>query len=114
MIVEKGEWQVPLENSEKHMNVWHKLLAFVKANRDQWHVTISWVYSYQEKDTSVENWMYIDEYDSEDSYKKGREALQIALESEEGKPLFAEFNSLRVEDSFKVTRWTENQALRVD
>ncbi|MHA2224625.1 MAG: hypothetical protein ACXAC8_05445 [Candidatus Hodarchaeales archaeon] len=114
MIVEKGEWKVSLENSEEHLNLWRKMIALQKASRDKWYYTTSRFFSYMEKDASVENWIYIDEYESEDSYEKGKKVMQTMMENEKIKQMIDELMSLCVKDSFTTTSWTEIQELRVD
>ncbi len=112
MIVEKTEWKVQSENSKEHKKLWEEMIAQQRAERDRWFYTISRFYSSVEND--IENWMYCDEYDSEDSYQKGQTALQEMMEIEEFKHFSDKLLSLIVENSMITTTWTELEDLRVD
>ena len=55
-----------------------------------------------------------DEYDSVDSFEKGKKAMQAMMENEKTKQMIEKLMSLCVKDSFTTTNFTEIQELKVD
>ncbi|MHA2156323.1 MAG: hypothetical protein ACXABU_13335 [Candidatus Hodarchaeales archaeon] len=112
MIVEKSEWKVPLESSKEHKKLWDGMIAKQKSERHRWFYTVSRFYSYIEDD--IEYWMYFDEYDSEDSYKKWHAEFEEMSKAEEFQQFIKEWTALTIKDSMITTTWTEHEDLRVE
>ena len=114
MLCEVGRWQVPKKNSKKHLEMWSAVMDYQRTNRNKFYYGRSRFFILETKDSAVEAWMYIDEYEDQNAYNKGIKAVQSDVEIVNFKAKFKkEFESLRVPNSFKTEVWIEKPELRV-
>jgi len=106
MILEHGRWLVPTENSDKHRKMMREIYANIRSNPDKFsHMRSSRFYTFVSKENSrFETWIYLDEYQDQDSYDRMSKAL---TEDKRAAELRARWEALIVPSSFKVEVWTD-------
>jgi len=90
------------------------MLAYQKSHPDKFYYLTSRFFTYTEKGSSDENWMFLDEYKSTVEYEKWR---RVAHEDSEIVALmdgfFPKWDALIVPDSRKGEVWNEVEEFRV-
>ncbi|UCH05662.1 MAG: hypothetical protein JSW05_05720, partial [Candidatus Thorarchaeota archaeon] len=104
MLIEIGTWQVPSENSEKHLEVAQTLVVLQRAKRDEMLYKEVRFYTKVDEGTSVEHWMYIDFFENLEDCEKHWDMLE---KDEELKAALGNVMSQIVPDSLKTSRWIE-------
>ncbi|MFX1416986.1 MAG: hypothetical protein ACFFC0_09235 [Promethearchaeota archaeon] len=111
MLIEIGTWQVPGENSKKHLEVARTLVAVQRAKRDEMLYKEVRFCTRVDEETSVEHWMYIDFFENLEDCEKHWDMLE---KDEELKAALGNVMSQIVPDSLKTSRWIENDELRLE
>ena len=111
MIIEVGTWQVPSENTEKHLELAKTLIALQRAKRDEMLYKEVRFYTKVDDETSVEHWMYVDFFENLEDCQKHWDMLE---KDEELKAALESVMSQIVPDSLKTSRWTEKDELRLE
>jgi hypothetical protein len=115
VIYDVGRWQVLKEDSEKHYELWKKGLEMQKANRDLWCYKESRFFRMIDDDGSVENWMWLDSYESKEDYDRFMAAFPERMKSDpELKASYERFQAVMVPDSTKMALWKEVEEFRVE
>jgi hypothetical protein len=113
LLVEIAQWRIPKENSKKHLDLWSAALDYQRSHPEKFHYTMSRMFTLTEEGGTDETWMWIDEYENREAYDKMSKAWEedqeLAKYKKEHK---AQWDPMRVPDSFKAELWTER--LRVD
>jgi hypothetical protein len=114
LLCEVARWQVPKKNSKKHLEMWSEIMDFQRTNRNKFYYGRSRFFILETKDSAVEAWMFIDEYEDQKAYDKEMKAVQSDVEIVKFKAKFYKgFESLRVPNSFKTEVWIEKPELAV-
>jgi len=106
VILEFGRWQVPIENGDKHRKMMREIYANIRSNPEKFsHIRSSRFYTFRSKENSrFETWIYLDEYQDQDSYDRMSKTL---TEDKRAAELRARWETLIVPSSFKVEVWTD-------
>jgi hypothetical protein len=114
MFCEIGRWQVPKENSKKHLAMWTEWMGYIRTNRAKFHFTRSRVFIVETKGSAVEEWRWIDEYQNKKAYDETGKAMRTNAGIVKVKAKFMkDWESLRVPKSFKTEVWVEKPELSV-
>jgi L-amino acid N-acyltransferase YncA len=114
LIFDVGRWQVPKKNSKKHFEMWSEWMDYIRKNRNKFHFAHSRLFILETKDSAVEAWMFVDEYEDQKAYDKTMKAMQtdkkiVGVKSK----VYKDFESLCVPNSFKTEVWIEKPELSV-
>lgn len=114
LLYDIGQWKVPKANAKKFLVMMSRFVEWQRRNRKKFHYTHSSYGIVRDEDKSAETWMYIDEYEDQESYDKFVESFQTGSPENAGfLKLKEEFESLIVPDSYKCARVIMKQELRV-
>ena len=111
MLIEIGTWQVPRENSEKHLEMAEALIAVQRAKRDEMLYKEARFYTKVDEEASVEQWLYIDFFENLEDCQKHWDMLE---KDEELRAALGKVMSQIVPDSLKTSRWIEKDELRLE
>ena len=112
MLCELGRWQVPKKNSKKHLEMWSAWMDYIRTNRNKFHFARSRLFILEIKDSAVEAWMFVDEYEDQKAYDKTMKAMQTDVEIVKAR-FYKDFESLCAPNSFKTEVWVEKPELSV-
>ncbi len=111
MLCEVAKWQVPKQNSKKHLEMWTAWMHYIRTNRNKFHFTRSRLFILETNGSNVEEWRWLDEYPDQEAYNK---PMKTDAELADVKAKFMkEWESVRVPNSFKKAVWTEKPELGV-
>ncbi len=112
MLYDIGLWKVSKANAEKFLEMMNRFVEWQKQNRKKFYYTHSKFGIVRDDDQSAQTWMYIDEYEDQESYDKFTKSLQGNDPENAGFfKLREEFASLIVPDSYKCLRLIEKPEL---
>ena len=115
MLINIVRWRVPKENSNKQFELWREMMDYQKSHPEKVYYTRSRFFTFTEKASSEENWMFLDEYKHREDYDKWMKAVH---EDPELMKLmddwFPKWDALTVPGSRKGEVWTEIEKLRVE
>jgi hypothetical protein len=115
LLINIVRWRVPKENSNKQFEVWREMMDYQKSHPEKVYYTRSRFFTFTEKGSSEENWMFLDEYEHREDYDKWMKAVH---EDPELMKLmddwFPKWDALIVPGSRKGEVWTEVEKLRVE
>ncbi len=115
LLVHVATWRVPKEKSREQLEVWGEMMDYWRAHPEKSFYTRSRFFTFTEKGSSEENWMFIDEYETREDFEKWMKAAQ-------GDPellklmdkFFPKWDALIIQGSKKSDVWTEVEKLRVE
>jgi hypothetical protein len=111
---EVAQWRVPVANSKQHLEFWHEHLenfrALQRSHREKMPSIKSRILRMNDSETAGEEiWMWIDEYENQESYDRMSKALHEDPElSKFRQQASSRFNALLVPGSRKTEVWTEH------
>ena len=115
MLVNIVRWRVPKKDSEKQLEVWREIMDYQRSHPEKVFYVRSRFFTFTEKGSSEENWMYIDEYQNREDYDK---LNKTAHEDPELMKLvdksYPRWDALMIQGSWKSEFWTEVEELRVE
>jgi hypothetical protein len=108
-------WRVSKENSKKQFELWHEMMEYQKSHPEKVFYTKSRFFTFTEKGSSEEKWMFLDEYENREDFDKGMKAMKedpefVKLSDE----FFPKWNALIIAGSRRREVWTEVKKLRVE
>jgi len=114
VLYDIGQWRVSKANIKKHLEIMRKFVKWQKQNRRKFCYMHSTFGVLKSEDSSVETWMYIDEYKDQESYDKSAKALEKSDPDCAGFfKIIEEWESLIVPNSYTCARWIEKPELRI-
>jgi nicotinamidase-related amidase len=115
MFVNIVRWRVPIENSKKQFELWNEIMEYQRSHPEKVFYIRSRFFTFTEKGSSEENWMFLDEYKNREDFDKG---MKTVKEDPEFKKLSDEFfpkwDAIIVAGSRKHEFWTEVEKLKVE
>jgi hypothetical protein len=114
-LVNIVRWRIRKENSDKQFEVWREMMAYQKSHPEKVYYTRSRFFTFSEKDSPEENWMFLDEYAHPADYEKWMKAVREDPELVKlMNAWFPKWDALIVPGSKKKGEvWTEVEKLRV-
>jgi hypothetical protein len=114
LFVNIVRWRVPKEKSNEQLELWREMIDYQRSHPEKFYYIRSRFFVYTEKDSSEENWMFLDEYKRSDNYEKWRKAVSedpelIKLMDN----FFSKWDAL-ILGSKKGEVWNEVDQLRVE
>jgi hypothetical protein len=115
MFINIVRWRVPKENSKKQFELWREMMEYQKSHPEKVFYTRSRFFTFTEKGSSQEKWMFLDEYENREDFDKGMKTIRedtefIKLLDE----FFPKWDALIIAGSRKHEVWTEVEKLRVE
>jgi hypothetical protein len=108
-------WRVKKEDSAKQHEIWWEMMEYQKSHPEKVYYTRSRFFTYTDKESSEENWMFLDEYEDREGFDKWMKASNIDPELLKlGDEFFPKWNALIVPGSRKTEVWSEDEELRVE
>jgi hypothetical protein len=109
------KWRVLKENSQKQFEVWREMMDYQRSHPEKVYYIRSSFFTFTEKGSSEENWMFLDEYKQRKDYDKWMKAVRedpelIKLMND----WFPKWEALIIPGSRKAEVWTEAEKLRVE
>jgi hypothetical protein len=115
LFVNIVRWRVPKEKSKKQFEVWREMMDYQRAHPEKVYYNKSRFFTYTEKGSSEENWMFLDEYESRQDYDKWMKAVNEDPELIKlMKAWFPKWDALILSGSRKVEIWDEVEKLGVE
>jgi hypothetical protein len=115
LFVNIVRWRIPKEKSKEQFEVWREMMDYQKSHPEKVYYTRSRFFTYTEKDSSEENWMFLDEYKRREDYDKWRKAVNEDPDLIElMETWFPKWDRLIVPGSRKGEIWNEVEKLRVE
>ena len=115
MFVNIVRWRVLKENSQKQFEVWREIMDYQSSHPEKVFYVRSRFFTFAEKGSNEENWMFLDEYERREDYDKW---MKTTREDPELIKLmdgfFPKWDALIVHKSRKVEVWTEVKELKVE
>jgi hypothetical protein len=115
MLVNIVRWRVLKKDSENQLEVWREIMDYQRSHPEKDFYVRSRFFTFTEKGSSEENWMFIDEYQNREDFDKW---MKTAHEDPELMKLadksFPRWNALIIQGSKKSEFWTEVEKLRVE
>jgi hypothetical protein len=115
LFIDIVRWRVKKEDSTKQHEVWREMMEYQKSHPEKVYYIRSRFFTYTDKESSEENWMFLDEYEDREGFDKWMKATNedpelLKLEDE----FFPKWNPLIVHGSRKTEVWSEDEGLRVE
>jgi hypothetical protein len=108
-------WRVLKKDSRKQRELWSEIMSYQRSHPKKVYYARSRFFTFNEKGSPEENWMFLDEYENREDFDRG---MKILREDPEFTKLAAEFfpkwNALIISGSRKREVWTEVEKLRVE
>ena len=115
MLINIGRWRILKKNSKKQFELWRKMMDYQRSHPEKVYYIRSRFFTFTEKGSSEENWMFLDEYENREAYDKWmktvREDPELAKLADE---FFPKWNALVIPKSRKMEVWTEVKDLTVE
>jgi hypothetical protein len=115
MFVNICRWRILKKNSRKQFELWREMMDYQRSHPEKVFYIRSRFFTFTEKESSEENWMFLDEYENREDFDKW---MKNAREDPELKKLMDEFfprwDALIVPGSRKMEVWTEVEKLTVE
>jgi hypothetical protein len=110
------KWRVPKENSGKLLEFMRWWMDWQRAHPEKFYYTRSRLFTFIEEGSSEENWMFLDEYERREDFRKQRRAIRDDPELSRvvKDECYPKFDALVVPGSRKGEVWTEVEKLRVE
>jgi hypothetical protein len=113
MFVNIVRWRVPKENSGRVLDLWSEMMDYQRSHRQYFHYIRSRFFVHLGRESSEEDWMFLDEYERREDYDKWMKAVNedpelIRLTDD----FFPKWDALIVPESRKSETWTEVEELR--
>jgi hypothetical protein len=113
MFINIVRWRVPKESSGKMLDVWSDMMEYQRSHSRYFHYTRSRFFVHSARESSEEDWMFLDEYERREDYDKWMKFVRddpemIRLMSD----FFPKWDALTVPGSKKSETWTEIEELR--
>ncbi len=107
-------WNVRKENSPRQFEVWREMMDYQRSHPEKVYYTRSRFFTDAPKDSSEENWMFLDEYESREDYDEWMKATHEDPELVKlMETWFPKWDALVVPGSRKGEVWNEVEKLRV-
>jgi hypothetical protein len=114
MLINIGRWRILKKNSEKQFELWREMMEYQRSHPEKVCYIRSRFFTFTEKGSSEENWMFLDEYENREDFDKWmntvREDPELAKLANE---FFPKWNALIIPKSRKTEVWTEVEELTV-
>lgn len=115
MLVNIIRWRVPKEKSNEQFEVWREMMDYQRFHPEKVFYTRSRFFTYTEKGSSEETWMFLDEYENREDYDKWMKAVREDPELIKLMDAwFPKWDALVVPGSKKGEVWNEVEKLRVE
>jgi len=115
MLINIVRWRVPKENSKEQYEVWCKMMDYQRSHPEKVFYIKSRFFTFTEKGSSEENWMFLDEYERREDFDKWMKTVREDPELLKlADKLFPEWDALVIPGSKKGEVWTEVERLRVE
>ncbi len=115
MLYAVSRWKVSKANAEKHLEMVGKVVEWVKQNRKLLYFAHSTYCILKTEDASVETWMNIDEYKTQESYDRFTKTFKKSNPDWDGFFRIEEkVKSLLVPNSMTHEVFIEKPNLRID
>lgn len=103
------------KNSEKQFELWNEIMEYQRSHPEKVYYIRSRFFTFTEKWSDEENWMFLDEYESREDFDKGmktvKEDPEFAKLSDE---FFPKWVFIIVAGSRTHEYWTEVEKLKVE
>lgn len=115
MFINTVRWRVPKENSKKQFEVWREMMDYQRAHPEKVYYIRSRFFTFTEKGSYEESWMFLDEYENREDFDKGMKTIKedpefIKLRDE----FFPKWDTLIIAGSRKHEFWTKVEKLKVE
>ncbi len=115
MLTNIVRWRVPKKDGKKQFEVWREIMDYQRSHPEKVRYVRSRFFTFTEKGSSEENWMFLDEYEHREDFDKW---MKTVGEDPELKKLadksFPKWNALIIPKSRKEEVWTEIESLRFE
>ena len=116
MLVNIVRWRIRKDDSSTQFELWREMMDYQKSHPEKVYYVRSSFFTFTEKGSSEENWMFLDEYESREDFDKWMKAVRedpelVKLMDD----FFPKWNALIISGSKKKGEvWTEAEKLRVE
>jgi len=115
MFINIVRWRVPKENSKKQFEIWREMMDYQRSHPEKVYYIKSRFFTFTEKGSSEESWMFLDEYKNREDFEKQMKTIKedpefIKLSDE----FFPKWDALIIAGSRKHEFWTEMNKLKVE
>jgi hypothetical protein len=115
LLVNIVRWRVPKGKSNEQFEVWREMMDYQRAHPEKVFYTRSRFFTYTEKGSSEETWMFLDEYENREDYDKWMKAVREDPELIKLMDTwFPKWDALVISGSKKGEVWNEVEKLRVE
>ena len=114
MLINIGRWRILKKDSKKQFELWREMMDYQRSHPEKVFFTRSRFFTFTEKGSSEENWMFLDEYERSEDFDKWMKIVREDLElSKLANEFFPKWDALIIPGSKKSEVWTEVETLRV-
>jgi len=106
-------WNVRKEDHDKMLDIWSKMMDYQRSHRKYFHYARSRFFVHIGKESSGEEWMFLDEYERREDYDKWMDVVH--KESEIIRLMddfFPKWDAITIPGSKKSETWAETEELR--
>jgi len=84
MLINIGRWRILKKNSKKQFDLWREMMDYQRSHPEKVYYIRSRFFTFTEKGSSEENWMFLDEYERLEDFDKWmktvREDPELAID----------------------------------
>jgi hypothetical protein len=107
-----AQWQVPSDKSNEHLELLMLSIQWQKNDRNLWCYKESRIFKMVSDDSPVEDWMYLDLYESFKDFEGFIEAINARFETDvELQNWRDQFMSVIIQESWKTSQWIEEHRI---
>jgi hypothetical protein len=115
MLLNIMRWRVLKKDSKKQLELWREIMDYQRSHPEKVYYAKSRFFTFTEKGSSEENWMFLDEYKNREDFDKGMKTLHEDPEfTKLADKFFPKWDALTVAGSKKREVWTEVEKLGVE
>jgi hypothetical protein len=115
MLINIMRWRVPKKDSKKQFEVWREIMDYQRSHPEKVYYVRSRFFTFTEKGSSEENWMFLDEYENREAFDKWMKTVREDPELVKlADRLLPKWNALVIQGSKESEVWNEVEKLRVE
>jgi hypothetical protein len=115
MLIDIGRWRILKKDRKKQSELWREMMDYQRSHPEKVFYIRSRFFTFTEKGSSEENWMFLDEYENREDFdrwmKTVREDPELTKLMDE---FFPKWDALIIPNSRKMEVWTEVEKLTVE
>jgi hypothetical protein len=115
MLVNIMRWRVLKKDSKKQFELWREMMEYQRSHPEKVFYVRSRFFTFTEKGSSEENWMFLDEYENRKDFDKWMKTVREDPElTRVADKFFPKWDALVIQGSKKSEVWTEVEQLGVE